>query len=113
MPVAQPPQSPEFWERVRKAAAKAPRIPRDQALALSKIAKRKIAGGYNGTVDTSDVKDLTEEELAAGFRPEAKQLVAMRLDRDILEWLKAYGAGYSTRINGILRRAMEGARKTG
>ncbi len=111
--MAEPPESPEFWERVQKAAGKSPPLPRAQALALSKLAKRKIASGYNGMVDTSDVKDLTEEELAAGFRPEAKQLVAMRLDRDILEWLKTYGSGYSTRINGILRHAMEAAVKAG
>jgi uncharacterized protein (DUF4415 family) len=112
-PVAQPPRSAEFWERVRNAAAKAPGVSRDQALALSKKAKGKIASGYNGMVDTSEVGDLTEEELAAGFRPGAKQLVAMRLDRDVLEWLKTYGAGYSTRINGILRHAMKAARKAG
>lgn len=27
----------------------------------------------------------------------------MRLDRDVLAWLKGYGEGYSTRINRILR----------
>jgi len=35
--------------------------------------------------------------------PPAKQQVTVRLDKDILDWLKAYGKGYQTRINRILR----------
>ena len=31
----------------------------------------------------------------------------IRLDADVLAWLKAYGRGYQTRINRILRAAME------
>jgi uncharacterized protein (DUF4415 family) len=31
-----------------------------------------------------------------------------RLDRDIYDWLRRYGAGYSTRINNILRAVMSG-----
>jgi hypothetical protein len=32
---------------------------------------------------------------------------AERLDADVLDWLKANGRGYQTRINRILRAAME------
>jgi uncharacterized protein (DUF4415 family) len=34
-------------------------------------------------------------------------LVAARIDRDIYNWLRKFGEGYSTRINGILRAVME------
>jgi hypothetical protein len=37
----------------------------------------------------------------------AKQQVTIRVDSDILEWLKTHGRGYQTRINHILRAAME------
>jgi hypothetical protein len=37
----------------------------------------------------------------------AKKQVTVRLDADVLNWLKAYGRGYQTRINRILRAAME------
>ncbi|MGA8028063.1 MAG: BrnA antitoxin family protein [Bryobacteraceae bacterium] len=39
--------------------------------------------------------------------PPAKQKVTVRLDTDVLDWLKAYGKGYQTRISRILRAAME------
>jgi len=39
--------------------------------------------------------------------PPAKQQLTIRLDMDVLQWLKAHGRGYQTRINRILRAAME------
>jgi uncharacterized protein (DUF4415 family) len=38
--------------------------------------------------------------------PPTKQQLTIRLDVDVLKWLKAYGRGYQTRINRILRAAM-------
>ena len=32
------------------------------------------------------------------------------IDTDVLAWLKRQGKGYQTRINGLLRNAMHGAR---
>ena len=32
-----------------------------------------------------------------------KASISLRLDADVLEWLKAQGPGYQTRINAILR----------
>ncbi len=44
------------------------------------------------------------------YRP-IKQLVSMRIDSDILAWVKAGGErGYQTRINSLLREAMLKAR---
>jgi hypothetical protein len=37
----------------------------------------------------------------------AKQQLTIPLDADVLIWLKANGRGYQTRINCILRAAME------
>jgi uncharacterized protein (DUF4415 family) len=35
-----------------------------------------------------------------------KQQASVRLDADVLAWLKAQGKGYQTRMNKILREAM-------
>lgn len=35
--------------------------------------------------------------------PARKQAVHMRLDADVLEWFRAHGPGYQTRINAVLR----------
>jgi uncharacterized protein (DUF4415 family) len=52
---------------------------------------------------------LTNEQLAQ-FHRAPKVLVAARLDRDVYDWLRHYGEGYSTRINSILRAVMSRAR---
>jgi uncharacterized protein (DUF4415 family) len=39
------------------------------------------------------------------YRP-VKQKVSLRLDADLLAWLKRRGPSYQTRINRILRKAM-------
>ncbi|HUN68131.1 MAG TPA: BrnA antitoxin family protein [Burkholderiales bacterium] len=43
--------------------------------------------------------------------PGAKRLLSLRLDQDVVDWFKAQGPGYQTRINAVLRAFMEG-RKT-
>jgi uncharacterized protein (DUF4415 family) len=61
-------------------------------------------------IDYSDIPELTDEQLASAFQPN-RQLVAVRLDRDVLDWLRAPGEGYTTRINKILRAVMEHQRR--
>lgn len=39
-----------------------------------------------------------------------KQIVTIRLDVDMLEWFKAAGPGYQTRINQVLREHMAAQR---
>ena len=39
------------------------------------------------------------------YRPN-KQITTVRLDADVLAWLKSKGRGYQTRINAILRQSM-------
>jgi uncharacterized protein (DUF4415 family) len=34
----------------------------------------------------------------------------LRIDADVLEWFKAQGGGYQTRINAVLRAYREAAR---
>ncbi|MGD0800274.1 MAG: BrnA antitoxin family protein [Terracidiphilus sp.] len=45
------------------------------------------------------------------YRP-AKRPVTMRLDDDVIEWLKSYGRGYQTKANLLLRHAMESSQQT-
>ena len=60
-------------------------------------------------IDYSDIPPLTDEffKKATATWPPAKTQLTIRLDSDVLAWLKAHGRGYQTRINRILRVAME------
>jgi hypothetical protein len=60
-------------------------------------------------MDYSDIPPLGDEFLtkATVAWPPAKHQLTIRLDADVLDWLKANGKGYQTRINRILRVVME------
>jgi len=64
-------------------------------------------------IDLSDMPEITPEMFAKavvrrGLKPAPrKQQVTIRLDGDVLEWFRAQGKGYQTRINSLLRAYME------
>jgi len=62
--------------------------------------------------------DRDEGPLSAGWEstvmvglPPAKQDIHIRLDGDILDWFKARGRGYQTRINAVLRAFVQTRRR--
>jgi uncharacterized protein (DUF4415 family) len=75
-----------------------------QKTSLQAVATRQKRADTS-QLDYSDIPALSEKQLAQSRRP-AKKLVAVRLDADVFEWLQQYGAGYSTRINNVLRAVM-------
>lgn len=59
-------------------------------------------------IDLSDIPEITDWSNAVRgkfYRP-VKQSLTIRLDADVIAWLKSQGSGYQTRINGLLRNAM-------
>ena len=60
-------------------------------------------------IDYSDIPPLDKSFFAKATEtwPPTKQQLTIRLDADVLNWLRANGRGYQTRINRILRAAME------
>lgn len=62
-------------------------------------------------IDFSDIPPLTEsfwknaQAFNALYQPK-KQQITLRIDANILAWLKSSGKGYQTKINRILRHAM-------
>ena len=58
--------------------------------------------------DIPEVLDWSKAEIGKFYRP-PKKSVTMRLDGDVIEWLKGYGKGYQTRVNLLLRHAMASA----
>lgn len=61
-------------------------------------------------IDTSDIPELPpgawKDAIRGRFYRPVKQAVSMRLDADVVAWLKKHGKGYQTRANRILRQSM-------
>ncbi len=69
-----------------------------------------LANKPEDDIDFSDIPASTETDWDGAtrgqfYRPIKKQLT-IRLDADVLEWLKSQGKGYQGRLNRILRNAM-------
>jgi len=47
---------------------------------------------------------------APGTLPQPRELVSLRIDRDVLEHFQAQGPGWQERINQTLRKAVDAAR---
>ena len=61
-------------------------------------------------VDTSNIAELTpafwQNAVRNPFYKPTKTVTTVRVDSDVLAWLKSQGKGYQTRLNVILREAM-------
>ena len=79
-------------------------------------AAAKQAAGDDSDIDYSDIPRLTAKQLAEMVRlrdVRRKQAVSVRLDPEVLDWLKSKGEGHLTRINDILVNLMEAERRSG
>jgi len=69
-----------------------------------------LATHADGEIDYSDIPPLTAEfwkhiERGKFYKP-TKTSTTVRIDSDVLAWLRSQGKGYQSRINAILRREM-------
>lgn len=69
-----------------------------------------LAAKPENEIDFSDLPPTTEQDWHGAvrgkfYRP-IKQQLTVRIDADVLEWLKSQGKGYQSRLNEILRAAM-------
>ena len=59
-----------------------------------------------GDIPRQDPKNWENATQGHFFRP-IKKPITIRIDADVLHWLKRDGSGYQSRLNSILREAMD------
>jgi uncharacterized protein (DUF4415 family) len=83
---------------------------------LTKKQRQQIAAigaKRDADIDLSEMPEVVDWSAAAVgkfYRP-PKRPVTMRLDADVIDWLKSYGPGYQTKANLLLRHAMRSTRQ--
>jgi len=80
-----------------------PPLTTTQQAALDTLAARP-----DSEIDYSEIPPLGD--LEHFYRP-VKEMTTVRIDADILHWLRSQGRGYQTKINAILRKEMLAARR--
>jgi uncharacterized protein (DUF4415 family) len=86
------------------------RSPGDPLAAEQKANIEELLAKPNRKVDTSDIPELPADAwknaVRGRFYRPLKEAVSLRLDADVLAWLKKDGQGYQTRVNRMLRERM-------
>jgi len=75
---------------------------------LSKKRLSEIASIKDSDIDYSDIPELDDTFWANAElkMPPTKDKITVRIDHDIVEWLKSQGTGYQSKMNSILRQFM-------
>ena len=79
------------------------RLTKQQKREVAAIAAKKDEDIH--LFERPEVIDWSGAEIGKFYRP-PKRPVTMRLDADMVEWLKSYGPGRQTKANLLLRHAM-------
>ncbi len=93
------------------------RNPGDPISEESRRELEALAAMPDSEIDYSDIPKLGPDAFKNAkrfhevFKPR-KQLVSLRIDMDVLDWLKTSGPGYQTRANEVLRERMLADRAT-
>jgi uncharacterized protein (DUF4415 family) len=84
--------------------------------AVRKAKEAQAAGHDLPKEEYKDIPRLTKAQLASMVRlrdVKRKVPVSVRLDPQVLDWLRSKGEGHLTRINDILSNLMEAERRIG
>jgi len=78
--------------------------------AAQKAELKALRAKPDSAIDYSDIPPLQEKfwqrPVRNPFYRPTKTSTTVRIDSDVLHWLRAHGKGYQSRINAILRREM-------
>lgn len=70
----------------------------------ARLRKSDAPGKPNAEHPEADVGHIVRGMVRRGLQAvPAKTSISLRVDQDVLEWFKAKGAGYQTRMNTVLR----------
>lgn len=87
-----------------------PQPPVDWAV-YDALTDAEIAAAIADDPDAAPILDAAWFAEARLVLPEPKRQVTLRLDADLLDWFRAEGPGWQTRMNAVLRAWMAAQRK--
>ena len=94
--------------------------------------RRTLKNRHRGKIDWARVDAISDREIESAVKsdpaaapildeewfrsaklvlPERKVPISLRVDREVVEWFKAHGRRYQSRMNAVLRAYMEAHRK--
>ena len=85
-------------------------LPSDPITAVRRRKLEELSTRPDSEIDFSDIPELEESfwknAIHNPFYRPVKQQLTVRLDADVVAWLRQQGKGYQTRLNQVLRQVM-------
>lgn len=75
------------------------------------MSDREIEAAIKSDPDAAPLLDTNWFKRATVVMPERKVPVSLRIDREVVEWFKAFGSQYQSRMNAVLKAYMQAHRK--
>ena len=77
------------------------------------MSDREIEKAAKADPDAAPILDKNWFKQATVVLPERKVPISLRMDREVVEWFKAHGRRYQSRMNAVLKAYVQAHRKAG
>ena len=77
------------------------------------LTDREIEKAVKADPEAAPILDKDWFQTAELVLPERKVPISLRMDRDVVEWFKAHGKRYQSRMNAVLKAYVQAHRKAG
>jgi len=77
------------------------------------MSDREIENAAKADPDAAPILDKEWFRTAKLVLPERKVPISLRMDREVVEWFKAHGRRYQSRMNAVLKAYVQAHRKAG
>jgi len=98
---------------VRRTSRSKHRRGRTDWAAVDALSDREIEKAAKIDPDAAPILDKEWFQTAKLVLPERKVPISLRMDREVVEWFKASGKRYQSRINAVLKAFVQSQRKVG
>jgi uncharacterized protein (DUF4415 family) len=100
-------------KRIVKRTAKSRRRGKTDWAGVDAMSDQEIENAAMSDPDAAPILDKEWFRTAKLVLPERKVPLSLRVDREVVEWFKAHGKRYQSRINAVLKAYVQAHRKTG
>ncbi len=77
------------------------------------MSDQEIENAAKADPDAAPILDKEWFRTAKLVLPERKVPISLRMDREVVEWFKAHGKRYQSRMNAVLKAYVQAHRKAG
>jgi uncharacterized protein (DUF4415 family) len=100
-------------KRIVKRTPNRRRLGKTDWARVDALSDREIEHAIENDPDAAPILDKKWFVQATVTMPERKVPISLRIDREVVDWFKAHGKRYQSRMNAVLKAYVQAHRKAG